>query len=231
MTYQFIDAYGSVLTAASNAVGGAQQPIVQVSSISGTVQVSVLGAVPVTMSGSNTTSVVGTVAVTQGGSFTASIVGGYAEDTAHVGGSAGIFVMGVRNDTMASTISADGEYGQFSLGPSGEQVAVNAPYTRWVQGNASVFTGSSVQAIAPQGAGVFTYVTGVQIANPSANNVFVRFTGGLGSTLGWTIAPANGGSNIAFPNGLKTGANAGFSASVSGVSSVYVSAQGFIANS
>jgi hypothetical protein len=59
-------------------------------------------------------------------------------------------------------------------------------------------------------------------------SVLVTFAGGLGSILGYTIAPAGGGSNIIYTNALKTGENSAFTASISGVASVLVSAQGFI---
>lgn len=158
-----------------------------------------------------------------------SIVGTYAEDAPHTTADKGLFVMGVRNETLSSITSADGDYSPHVVGAAGEVVIANSPFTKWISGQTSVMYGPSVQAIAPQGASVFTYITGIQLANPSANNALVKFTGGLGSVLAWTMAPANGGSNIYFQNALKTGENSGFSASISGTGSVYLSAQGFIA--
>jgi|ERR1051325_6166344 hypothetical protein len=143
----------------------------------------------------------------------------------------GAAVWGLRNDTLASIVGVDNNYTPFAVGPSGEQITANAPLTKWVQGTATLVSGSSVQALAPQGTSIFTYVTAVQVRNDSANNVGITFTGGLGgasSVLGYTVAPANGGSNITYPNGLKTGANSGFSASISGVASIYMAVQGFI---
>lgn len=160
-----------------------------------------------------------------------SIVGTYAEDAAHTPGEKGIFALAVRNDTLASITSATGDYSQFTVGPSGETVTANAPLTRWVQGTADlrVSLGGSIVAIAAQGASVFTYITAVQVANMGPASVLVTLAGGLGSILGYTIAPAGGGSNLLYPNALKTGANSAFSASISGTSSVVVSAQGFTA--
>lgn len=198
--------------------------------------VSVIGAVPVTQSttpwvvdfqNSSVLSVPAgsTIAVIQANS----VAGTYSDDSAHTNGVRGLLTLGVRNDTMASITSADNDYTHFTSGPSGEAVVANSPITRWVSGQTSVMYGSSVQAIPAQGASVFTYITGLQVVNASANNAIVRLTGGLGSVLAWTVAPANGGSNIIYPNPLKTGENSGFSASISGVASVYVSAQGFTA--
>lgn len=162
----------------------------------------------------------------------ASIAGTYAEDAAAATGDRGIFVLGVRNDTLSSVTSADGDYSSFVLGPSGEHIVANAPFTKWVQGTADLrgagSTGVSVVAIAAQGASIFTYVTGVQILNLGSASVLVTLCS-TGSTLGYTIAPAGGGSNIVYPNALKTPANGTFAASLSGVASVMMSAQGFIA--
>ncbi len=161
----------------------------------------------------------------------ASIVGTYAEDAAHSTGDKGIFMLGVRNDTMASTTSADGDYTQWATGPVGEGVVANSPITKWVQGTADLrgaaTLGASAIAIAAGGASVFTYITGVQVANMGSASVLVTLASG-GSILAYTIAPAGGGSNIVYPNALKTPANFGFAASISGVASVLVSAQGFI---
>ncbi|HEY6021883.1 MAG TPA: hypothetical protein VIY48_19065 [Candidatus Paceibacterota bacterium] len=108
---------------------------------------------------------------------------------------------------------------------------VAPPIGATVQGIADlqVVQGASVTAIAAQGASVFTYITGIQVTNFGSASVLVRLGGGLGSTLGWTIAPAGGGSNVTYPTGLKTGANSAFTASISGTASVIVSAQGFTA--
>lgn len=162
---------------------------------------------------------------------TPSIVGTYAEDAAHATGDKGVFVMQVRNDTMASVTSADGDYSPIAGGPVGETIVANAPITKWVRGTADLrgagSTGVSVIAISAGGSSVFTYVTGVQVANMGSASVLVTLASG-GSILGYTIAPAGGGSNIVYPNALKTPANFGFAASISGAASVLVSAQGFI---
>lgn len=157
-----------------------------------------------------------------------SIVGTYSEDVAHTTGEKGIFALGVRNDTLASVTSADGDYSPLSVGPTGAITAHDAPITKWVQGTADlrVVLGASVTAIPAQGASVFTYIREIQVANMGSASVLVTFAGGLGSILGYTIAPAGGGSN--FVTRLKTGENSAFTASISGTASVLVSAQGFI---
>lgn len=84
---------------------------------------------------------------------TPSIVGTFSDDAAHAVGAKGVFVMGVRNDTMSSVTSADNDYTLFNVGPTGEQITANAPITKWVRGTADlrVVQGASVTAIAAQG--------------------------------------------------------------------------------
>ncbi len=162
----------------------------------------------------------------------ASIAGTYAEDAAHTTTDRGLFTLAVRNDTMSSVTSADLEYSQHAVGPVGENLVANAPINKWIQADTSIMANVSVQAIAAQGASIFTYVTAVQVVNVSPNNVYITFTGGLGgksSVLGYSAAPANGGSNITLTNAWKTGANMGVSASVSGMGSIFLSMQGFVA--
>lgn len=160
-----------------------------------------------------------------------SIVGTYLEDAAHTSADRGLFVLGVRNDTMASVTSADVEYGPITIGVAGEIVAANgATLTKWVQGTADFRqgnTGASIIVVANGVASIFQYITGVQVANMGSASVLVTLAAG-GSTLGYTIAPAGGGSNILYPNALKTPGSFGLAASISGIASVLVSAQGFI---
>lgn len=160
-----------------------------------------------------------------------SIVGTYAEDAAHTTGEKGLFMLGVRNDNLTSVTSASGDYSPLATDPTGAVMAHDAPITKWVQGTADlrVVLGASVTAIAAQGASVFTYIQSAQLANMGSASVLVTFGGGLGSILGYSIAPAGGGSNIIFRPALKTGENSAFTASINGTASVLVSAQGFTA--
>ena len=75
---------------------------------------------------------------------------------------------------------------------------------------------------------IFTYVTALQVANLGSTSVLVTLSGATSSIIGYTIAPQGGGSNIYYPNGLKTNANGAFTASVGGAASLFLSAQGFI---
>lgn len=230
--YQFLDAYGSVLTAASSVIGGVNYPIVftsgsaGASSVSGTVGASIIGLTPVSVT--NIPSVSGTVNAVQSGTRITSIIGAYAEDSASTQSDVGVFTLAVRNDTLSSVTSADGDYSAHTVGPAGEVVVANAPLTKWVQGVASCFTGVIQPIIAAQGSSVFTYITSGQITNASANNVYLTFFGATGSVVGYCPVPANSGALPLMPNAWKGNANGAFSASVSGVASVYLSFQGFI---
>lgn len=170
----------------------------------------------------------GSVTTIQSGTRITSIVGGYAEDAPATSGDIGILTLGARNDTMASVTSTDGDYGTYSVGPVGEILVANSPITKWVSGVGSLFTGIIQPIIPAQGSSIFTYVTSYQIVNSSANNVYLTLYSGSTSVIGYATAPANGGSNVILPNALKSRPNADFSASVSGVASVYMTAEGFI---
>lgn len=218
--YQFLDGYGSVLTAGSSVISGVHYPVVKILD-----PVSVLA----TISGSILTVQSATVIASISGNVVVqSIVGTYAEDAGHTSGDAGIFVLAVRNDTLSSITNADLDYSPKAVGPSGEAITANAPLTKWVQGVASCFTGVIQPIIAAQGSSIFTYVTSAQIANASANNVYLNIYGATGSLVSVLPVPANSGAIPFMSNGWKSNANGAFSASVSGVASVFVALQGFI---
>lgn len=199
-------------------------------SVSGTVGASIIGLAPIQWSNSSLLTITTSSVITAFGQ-SPSIVGTYAEDAPSASGDKGFLVMGARNDTLSSVTSNDGDYSSHVVGPAGELIAENAPLTKWISGTASMLGGvpltSSVTVIAAQGSSVFTYITGVQVANLGSASVLVSFFGGTSSLIGYTIAPAGGGSNIYYENGIKTNANSAFSASVSGTASIFVSAQGF----
>lgn len=188
-------------------------------SVSGDVGASVIGWVPIQASNTSV------LTIWQ----SASIAGTYSDDAAHGQGARGLGILAVRNDNVTSVTSATNDYSHFAVGPAGETLVADAPYTKWVSGVADlrVVLGASVTAIPAQGASVFTYVREVQVANFGSASVLVKIAGGLGSTLGWTIAPAGGGSN--FTTRYKTGENSAVTASINGTASVLVTIAGFTA--
>lgn len=216
-------AIGAALPAGTNAIGAV------FASITGTVITTFTNSSIIAIQSGSVISInQGSIASAQIGTAITSIVGSFLEDSASANADPGVFVLGVRNDTLSSVTSTDGDYTQHTVGPAGETIIANAPYTKWIQGNTSIFGATSVAVLAAQGASIFTYITGLQVTNASANNVYVTLGTGSNSILGYTVAPANGGSNIYFPNALKTTQNGTFTASINGVASIFLSAQGFI---
>jgi hypothetical protein len=183
------------------------------------------------------TSIVAIASTLWPGSVAAYVKGGtvsiagivYAEDTAHTSGDPGMFSLRIRNDTMSSVTSADGDYSPDTVGPIGETIVSNSPITKWVQGNVAAVGGTQQTIISAGGASIFTYITAIQVANSTATAATVTFMGATSSIVGYTVAPASGGSNVYMQNGMKTNANGAFSASISTyAASVLISAEGFI---
>ena len=175
----------------------------------------------------------GSVVGFQGGTQITSIAGGYAEGSASVVSGLGLQMLGLRNDTMSSVFGGDGTYVPPVYGPVGESIVANAPISKWVQGDTSIFAaGPSVSVFGAQSAGIYNYMTSAQVTNFGANSVLGAWLSQSGATsssiIGHFFAPASGGSNMLFPNAIKTGAGAALAASISGTANVYISAQGFI---
>ena len=220
-------------------------------SISGTVNIG--NTVPITLSGNPSISgtvnigvMPGSVVAFQGGIFITSITGipsvsgtvnignTVTINPASVSGSVGIVgtpsvsgaltAMGKLNVAMSSVVA--NSVIPIAVGGIGEQITANAPLTQWVQGIASCFTGVIQPIIPAQGSSIFSYITSLQVTNASANAVYLTFYGASSSVVGFLPVPANGGAVPVMPNGWKTSANGAFSASVSGVASVFLSASG-----
>lgn len=181
----------------------------------------------------------GTGVMTSIGSITSSIVPGTgatnlgkAEDASHTSGDTGVFILGVRNDTILDRTTADNEYAPISTDGAGRVLVNIAPTTTWITGNISLATTTSTQVIAAAGAGVRNFITGVQISNTGSTATLITFQDGSGgTTLGYTIAPAGGGSNITYQVPIKTSSNTAFFVACASTStSVYISAQGYKAN-
>jgi hypothetical protein len=238
--------FGSTNTSVACAPSGAWRSSVQVLSGYASVYlqagVATIGSVT-TLQGTNpwivsgTTSMVGAVNISgsvliQSANNSILTAGTYLEDATHTYGDRGAFTLALRNDTLASVTTTDGDYSPFVVGPSGETIVANSPITKWVSVTTSVMTGPSIAGLPAPGASIFTYVSGVQVTNPGTVAAHVAFYEGLGgvpaSILFYAMAPAGGGSNMVFPNPIKTVlANKAINASVSAHASVYVMMEGF----
>ena len=297
--YQFLDAYGSVQTAASSVVAGAHQPLVQIASmvgglpvtfsgspsisgaitivgtpsVSGTVGASIIGLTPVGLnvggspvstanpvavqppaSGFLPVTVVGSVISQQQGSVlvaqqtspwvvgTSSVqVVGVMPDqsvsgvglfhTNHIGNGSVIAIDQVtRNDAVASFLGVD-LTPRYMAGDSAGRILGKpfAPEEARIGGYASVNGTSVTTAIGAAGTGLRNYITDVAVANTGSVATLVKFQDGAASLIGFTIAPATGGSNIVgMATPMRTGANTTFDF-VSGTASstLYVTAFGY----
>ncbi len=178
-----------------------------------------------------TMSVLGTVPVTQSTNpwVVGSIVGTYAEDAAHTTADKGIFVLTVRNDTVASTASADLDYTVHAADSAGRTlIKMFAPEESRLDTASSVVS-TSVTSLFPSVVGLRNYVTDIMIANTGSVATLVTFKDGSTSILGFTIAPAGGGSNIngmAFPMRTAPSQDFVYQAAVSS-SVLYVTAKGY----
>lgn len=158
-----------------------------------------------------------------------SIVGTYAEDAGHTDGDRGLLQLGVRNDNVASFTSANLDYTPQGLDSAGRVIVKAAPEEARISGYGSVSGTSVTTAIAAAGTGLRNYITNVEVANTGSVATLVTFQDGAASVIGFTIAPANGGSNIPTPlMPMRTGANATFDFKAATASStLYVTARGY----
>ncbi len=157
---------------------------------------------------------VGSVAAAQIGIWAVSVVGGplnigsiqgtYLEDTAHTDGHPGLFVLGVRNDAVASFASANLDYAPHAVDSSGR--VITKPYapveSSFVATASTVNSGfgtnqaASVRVLAAPGAGLKWYVTDLNVSNTGSVSALVSLTDDASLVLWKGIAPAGGGNNM-----------------------------------
>lgn len=159
-----------------------------------------------------------------------SIVGTYAEDAGHTTADKGLFALGVRNDAVASFVSADLDYTPHAMDSAGRTIMkpFSAEESR-VEGYGSTVSTSQMTLVAAAGAGLRNYITDLWFANTGGSATLVTFKDGAGSILGYTIAPAGSGSNLpGLQVPIRTGANATFDVQPgTGVSILYATVKGF----
>lgn len=188
------------------------------------------GSVAATITNTNV-NVSGSVVSSQGTNpwIVGSIVGTYAEDSASANTDKGFLTLGVRNDTVASLVNADLDYTAWSTDSAGRHLIKPFAADEARLDTVSSVVSGSVTALFNSVVGLRNYVTDIMIANTGSVQTLVTFKDGSTSILGYTIAPAGGGSNIngmAFP--LRTAPAQDFVYSVSPSSSVlYVTAKGY----
>lgn len=161
-----------------------------------------------------------------------SIVGTYAEDSGHTTNDKGLFTLGVRNDALASLVSADLEYtgiavdayGRTLIKPFADNGAAFSYHGSVVSGSVTLIKSSVI--------GKRSYITDFWLTNTNTVNsvaTLLTFQDGSTSILGRMIVPAGGGSNspgIAMP--LKTNPSQDLAFAVSPAQSiVYVTVNGY----
>ncbi len=99
-----------------------------------------------------------------------------------------------------------------------------------VRGNATSTSNAAVVVIPADSTGQRLYITSIQISNTGPTTSLITFTDGAsGAILGYTIAPAGGGSNPVYLDGaLITSPSQGFYFTPASASTtIYCSAQGY----
>lgn len=199
-------------------------------SVSGTVDIGTTsGSVVAFQGGAWTPSVSGTVGASIIGAVP--VYGTTSEDSAHSSGDSGHFVLGVRNDAVASFVSADSEYTPFSLDSAGRTLTrPYAPEESRVEGYGSTVNVSITTLVPAAGTGLRNYITDLWFANTGSVATLITFKSqGGASVLGYTIAPSGSGSNLpGLVTPIRTGANETFDFQAStGVSVLYATVKGF----
>lgn len=166
------------------------------------------------VSGTVGASAIGTFPVTQSGTWQPSALGYLT-----------------RNDAIASFLGANLTTRPLAGDSAGRIVAKPfAPEESRIEGYNSVVSGSVTTLIAAAGAGLRNYITDLWITNTgsTATLVTLRSAGGA-SVLGYTIAPATGGSNLpGLHTPIRTGVNETFDFQATTPQSVlYATAKGF----
>ena len=126
---------------------------------------------------------------------------GKIEDTGHVTGDAGVFILGVVNDTGADTVSANSEYTPISTDRAGR--IKNRPGSQQIATTISVADTTATLTIAAAGTGLFHYITGVEIVNVNPTAAAIA---GSAVTLSYTTTNIPGSPAWTAGNALASGA-------------------------
>lgn len=188
------------------------------------------GSVAATITNTNV-NVSGSVVSSQGTNpwVIGSVVGTYSEDVASGNNDKGLLTLGIRNDTIASLVNADLDYTGWSTDSAGRHLIKPFSADEARLDTATSVVSTSVTALFTSVTGLRNYVTDIMIANTGSVASLITFKDGSTSILGYTIAPAGGGSNIngmQFPLRTAPGQDFTFTAATSS-SVLYVTAKGY----
>lgn len=190
--------------------------------IVGSVYGNVSGSVVAFEGGAWSTSIIGGASVFQAGTWNVSVMSTVPSSLL-----TGIYAQ--RNDTVASFLGADLTWRPYATDSAGRTLIkpFSADESRLDTTSSTVST--SVTALFNSVVGLRSYVTDIMVANTGASATLITFKDGSTSVLGYTIAPAGGGSNIngmAFP--MRTAPAQDFTYTVATATSVlYITAKGY----
>lgn len=139
--------------------------------------------------------------------------------------------VGITNFPATQTVT--GTFWQSNQPISGTVTAVLVPPADMVRGTANVTVSSDTSLLSASGsAALKTYIKSIQIYNTNTvTGTLITFKAGSGgAVLGYSAAPAGGGSNIDYGIPLVTPTNTAFYFSCTpSTSTVYIAAQGYTA--
>lgn len=116
---------------------------------------------------------------------------GKAEDAAHTSGDVGVMDLGVRNDTLASTTSASGDYSQKSVDTSGIQIVAGAPRLLKARQVTTLTSTTTETTIVTAIASTFNDLYGLVLSNTSATATEVTIRDATaGGTISSFMVPA-----------------------------------------
>ena len=218
-------------------------PWVTRSSVSGTVDVSVIGMLPggtnvlgsvATLQGTSPWNIAGSVLAVQGtwsGSILSQQLGTRIGSVVNsIPSSLLTGVHGHRNDAVASYLGADLSWRPIATDSAGRTlVRPFAAEESRVEGYVALTSTSLTTLVAAGGAGIKNYITDLWFANTGATTTLVTLSDSAGSILGYTIAPTVSGSNLpGLVTPIRTGANAAFNIQAgSNTSTLYATVKGF----
>ena len=138
---------------------------------------------------------------------------------------------GHRNDAVASFLGGNLTWNPIATDSAGRILTrPHAAEAARIEGYASTVNLNANSIIAAAGTGLRNYITDVWVTNTGAAATLVTFLSGGGlSVLGYTIAPAGGGSNLpGLVTPIRTGAGQTFDfRAATGTSVLYITAKGF----
>lgn len=219
-------------------VASDQSPIAIKSSIAGGI-FPISGSVAAVVVGTPNVNTAGSVVAFQGAGWSGSVAAVITNTNINVSGSVVAFsagndatsVFGMRNDAVASFLGADLTVRPMAVDSAGRTlIRPFAAEEARVEGYISLTSTSVTTLVAAAGTGLKNYITDIWLANTGSVTTLVTFVSGGGSSiLGYTVAPAGGGSNlVGLATPIRTEANATFGIQAASPTSIlYGTVKGF----